>query len=61
MQLRTETAVYAEKLFVHDSSQWQSTERVHARIVYPLRILVLAFEFEGKVICQVTTFVVATE
>lgn len=51
----------AEELLVHDSRQGQVAERVHARIVHGLRVLVLALELEGKVICQVTALVVPAE
>ena len=61
MQLGTETTMYAEKLFVHDGRQRQSTERVHACIVYPFGVLVLALEFECEVIGQMATFVITSE
>ena len=51
--------MYAEKLLVHDRGQRESTERVHARIVDLLRVLMLAFELEGEIVCQVATLVVA--
>lgn len=42
LQLGGETAVDTEELFVHDSSQGQRAERLHARIVESLRVLALA-------------------
>lgn len=48
----------AQKLFVDRGRQRQCTERVHASIIYPLRILVLALEFEREVVRQVSTFMV---
>lgn len=35
--------MYAQELFVHDSSEWQCTERLHASIVDALRVLVLTW------------------
>jgi hypothetical protein len=32
--------MYAQELFVHDSSKRQCAERLHARVVYALRVLV---------------------
>lgn len=61
MQLGAETAVDAEELLVHNSSQRQGTERLHASIINCFRILVLALEFESEVIGQMATLVVAAQ
>jgi hypothetical protein len=61
MQLGTQATMNTEKLLVHDGGKGKSTKRLHAGLVDILRVLVLAFELEGKVVCQVAAFVVATE
>ena len=61
MQLRAKTAVYTQELLVHDSSERQGAEGLHACIVDLLRVLMLALQFESKVIRQMTTLVVPTE
>ncbi len=61
MQFGTQTAVYAEKLLVHDRSQRQSAEGIHARIVHLLGIFVLTLELKGEVIGQVPAFVVSAK
>lgn len=61
MQLWAQAAVDAQELFVHDSSQRQRAERFHACIVDAFAILVLAFEFECEVVCQVSAFMVSTK
>jgi hypothetical protein len=43
MQLRAQTTVDAQKLLVHHRRQWQVAERVHARVVDRLGVLVLAY------------------
>jgi hypothetical protein len=53
--------VNAEELLVHDSSKRKAAERLHASIVYPLGVFVLALEFEGKVVGQMPTFVVSSQ
>ena len=50
VQLRAETAVNAEELLVHNGSQGQAAERLHASVVDRLRILVSALELEGEVV-----------
>ena len=60
MQFRTQTAMNAEELLVHDSGKRERAERLHARFVYCLGVLVLAFKLEGKVIGKMATLVVAT-
>lgn len=50
MQLGAETTVDAEKLLVHDRSQRQGAERIHAGIVDLLRIFVPTFKFKGEIV-----------
>jgi hypothetical protein len=61
MELRAQTTVYAEELLVHDGSQRQCAERVHACFVNGLGVLVLALELEGEVISQMPALVVPAE
>lgn len=58
IQFGAETAVYAEKLLVHDGSQGQGAKGLHAGFVNLLRVLVLAFELEGEVVCQMPAFMI---
>lgn len=60
VQLRAQTAVNAEKLFVHDRSQRQRTERIHTSFVNLLRVFVLALQLESEIVCQMPTLMVAT-
>ena len=53
--------MYAQELLVHDSSEGQRTEGVHAGFVDSLGVLVLAFELECEVVCQMATLVVTAE
>jgi hypothetical protein len=61
MELRAQSTVYTQELLVHDCSQRQCAERVHACLVYGLRVLVLAFELEGKVVGQMAALVVSSK
>jgi hypothetical protein len=61
VELGAQTAVYAQELLVHDRSQRQCAERVHAGLVDGLGVLVLAFELECEVISQMSAFVVSAE
>ena len=61
MKLRAQTAVYAEELLVHDRSKGESAERIHARLVYSLRVFMLAFELEGEVVGQMPALVVSAK
>jgi len=61
MELGAQTTVYAQELLVHDCSQRQCTERVHACFVDGLGVLVLALELEGEVIGQMPALVVSAE
>ena len=58
MDFRTETAVDTEELLVHQSSQGQTVECLHAGVVHILRVLDLALLLEGEVLGEVTTLVV---
>lgn len=51
----------AQKLLVHDGSQGQTAEGLHAGLVDGLGVLVLALELESKVIGQVAALVVASQ
>jgi hypothetical protein len=53
--------MYAQKLLVHDRSQWQGAEGIHTRVVYHLGVFVLAFEFESEIVREMATFVIASE
>ena len=61
VKLRTESTVNAEELLVHDRSQRQGAERLHAGIIDSFRVFVLALQLECKVVCQVTAFVVTAK
>jgi hypothetical protein len=61
MQLGAQSSVNAQKLLVHDSCEGKSAERLHARFVNLLGILVLAFELECKVIGQMPALMVPSE
>jgi hypothetical protein len=61
VKLGAQTAVYAQELLVHDCSQGQCAERVHACFVDGLGVLVLALELECEVISQMSAFVVSAE
>ena len=60
MQFGTQSSVNAQKLFVHDSCEGESTERLHASFVNLLGIFVLAFELEGEIIGQMSALVVSS-
>jgi hypothetical protein len=53
--------MYTQELLVHNSSQRQGAERLHARIVYFFRVFVLALEFEREIVCQMAALMVPTE
>lgn len=61
VKLWRQSSVNAEKLFVHNSRQWQGTERFHACLVDILRVLVLTLQLEGEIISQMATLVVTTK
>lgn len=44
MQLGRQATVDAEELFVHNRSQRQCTERIHACIIYTFGVLPFAYE-----------------
>lgn len=51
----------AEELLIHNSSQGQTAECVDAGVVDSLRVLVLALKLEGKIVRQMTAFMVSPE
>lgn len=53
--------MYAQELLVHNSRKWKGAERIHACVVHPLRVFVLAFKFEGEVVGQMSAFVIPTQ
>lgn len=61
LQLWAQPSVNAQELLVHDRRQRQSAKALHARVVDPLRVLVLALELEGEVVGEMAAFVVASE
>ena len=61
VKLGAKSSVYAQELLVHDSSEGQRTEGVHAGFVDSLGVLVLAFELECEVVGQMATFVVTAQ
>ena len=61
VKLRTQSSMYTQELFVHDSSERKGAECIHTGFVDSLGVLVLAFELECKVVGQMTTFVIAAK
>ena len=61
VKLGAKPSVYAQELLVHDGSEGQRTEGVHAGFIDGLGVLVLTLQLEGEVISQMTTFVVSSE
>ena len=61
MQLWAQPSVYAKKLLVHNGGQWQGAEGFHACFINVLRVFMLTLEFEGEVIRQVSTLMVASK
>lgn len=61
MQLGAETSVNTEELLVHNGSEWQAAKRFDTGLIDGLGVLVLAFELKGKVVCQMTALVVASQ
>lgn len=61
VELRAQATVYAQELLVHDGSQGQGAERLHASLVHGLGVLVLAFQLEGEVVGEMATLVIAAE
>jgi hypothetical protein len=50
-----------QELLVHDSGQRQGAKRIHAGVVDLLRVLVLAFQLEREVVCEMATLVIAAQ
>lgn len=61
MQLRAQTSVYTQKLFVHDCGERQRAESIHTCIVDLLGVFVLAFKLEGEIIGKMSALVVSTK
>ena len=61
MQLRTQSAVDAKELFVHNRRERQRAERFHACLVNLFRVLVLAFQLEREIVGQMPALVVAPQ
>ena len=53
--------MYAQELFIHDSSQWQRAEGLHACFINIFRVFVLTLELKGEVVGQVPAFVITPE
>lgn len=60
MKLWAKTTVNAQELFVHYRGKREGAEGLHAGIVYPLGVFVLAFELEGEIIGQMSALVVSS-
>jgi len=61
IEVRGETSVDTEELFVDYGSQWKRIEGVHAAIINIHPVFVAAFELECKVLSQMSTFVISSE
>lgn len=61
MELRAQPSVDAEELLVHNSSQGQRAERLHAGLVDGLGIFMPALQLEGEVIRKVAALVVPAQ
>lgn len=61
VQFGTEATVDAKELLIHNRCQGQGAEGFHTGFVDSLRIFVLAFEFEGKVVRQMSALVVTSQ
>lgn len=61
MQLWAQPSMYTQELLVHNGGQWQRAEGFHAGFINVLGILMLTLEFEGEVVSQMSTLMVASE
>jgi hypothetical protein len=61
VELRAQTAVYAQELLVHDRCQRQCAERVHACFIDLLGVLVFTLELKCEVVGQMPALVVSAE
>lgn len=50
-----------QKLLVHDRCKRQCAERIHARFVDPLGVLVFTLKLEREIVCQMPAFVIPAE
>ena len=53
--------MYTQKLLVHDRCEGQRAERVHARFVDLLGVLVFALKLECEVVRQMSALVIPSE
>lgn len=53
--------MYTQKLLVHDRCKGQVAERVHARFVDPLGVLVFALKLEREIVRQMPALVIPSE
>jgi hypothetical protein len=60
VQFWTKTTVNAEELLVHDCGKRKTAERFHASLINLLRVFVLAFKLEGKVVGKMSAFMVTS-
>ena len=58
MEFWTKPSVYTQELLIHDGGKRERTERIHASFVNLLRVLVLAFQLEGEIVCKMTALMV---
>jgi hypothetical protein len=53
--------MYAQELLVQDRREGQGTERLDARLIHALGVLVLTFRLEREVVSQMPALVVSAE
>ena len=53
--------MYAQELLIHDSSQWQCAEGLHTCFINVFGVFVLALKLKGKVVSQVSAFMITPE
>lgn len=51
----------AKELLVHDCSQRKGAKGVHDRVIYSVRVFVLALQLEGEIVGQVAALVVTAK
>jgi hypothetical protein len=56
-----QAAVHAQKLLIHERSEWQTVKRFHACVVDFLAVFDFAFLFECKIFGEMTTLVIAAQ
>jgi hypothetical protein len=55
------STMYAQELLVQDRREGQGTERLDARLIHALGVLVLTFRLEREVVSQMPALVVSAE